>query len=257
MLRIAVGQLRHRVGRTLALLLGIAVATGSFTVLTGAAETTRLQVRGTVEQNFRSTYDLLVRPASSYTDPEREQGLVRPNYQSGIFGGITPGQVGAIRAVTGVEVAAPVANIGYVSLDGLVEVPIRPLLNDDPQQMFRIRPVWTADRGTSHFNGAPTYVYASRNPTTVLNRVPYTRGLSNYRETRFVPRWCRDAASRCQPVPTMTPTSPGPGRKAGGKRPSPTGTATASSALPGSPASTARSIRSASAIRWEPAGCRI
>jgi hypothetical protein len=67
-LRVAIGQLRHRLGRTLALLLGIAVAATSFSVLTGAVETTRVEVRGTVTGSFRSTYDLLVRPGSSYTE---------------------------------------------------------------------------------------------------------------------------------------------------------------------------------------------
>ena len=82
MLRIALAQLRHRAGRTAALVLGILVATTSFTVLTGAARTDRLELHGLAARDFRSPYDLLVRPETSYTPLETEQGLVRPNHQS-------------------------------------------------------------------------------------------------------------------------------------------------------------------------------
>lgn len=54
MLRVIFSELRRRRGRTLALLAGVLVATTAFTVLTGAAQTGRLVVRGTVlSQRFR------------------------------------------------------------------------------------------------------------------------------------------------------------------------------------------------------------
>ena len=61
MLRLIAAELRHRRGRALALLAGIAVATASFTVLTGASESSRLEVRGDVAHHFRTAYDVLVR----------------------------------------------------------------------------------------------------------------------------------------------------------------------------------------------------
>lgn len=185
----------------MALLIAISLATTSFILLTGAAQTTRLQVRGTVEQNFRSSYDLLVRPTSSSTPLENERGLVRPNYQSGIFGGITTDQLAAIRGINGVEVAAPVANLGYLNFFGVMEIPIRPYLNGDTQQLFRVRPTWTMDRGTSTFVGAPTYVYVSTNPTTVLTSIPNTRNLE------FAPggpTYAEMVPGRRRPVPGCT-----------------------------------------------------
>jgi hypothetical protein len=86
------GRLHRRIGRTVALLLGILVATASFVVLTGAARTTQLRVVGVVGHNYRAAYDILVRPKGSVTGLERSRGLVRPNYLSGIFGGISLGQ---------------------------------------------------------------------------------------------------------------------------------------------------------------------
>lgn len=202
MIRVALMQLRHRLGRALALLITIALATGSFVMLSGSVETTRLEVRGTVEANFRSTYDLLVRPPSSYTKLEREEGLVRPNYQSGIFGGISVDQVSAIRSVPGVEIAAPVANIGYVPVSGAVVVPMTPYLRGDTQQLFRIRPTWSMDRGTSRLVGAPIYAYVSRHPATVLPSVSYTRGDEYYR--RDQPTAAEVVPGRRDPVPACT-----------------------------------------------------
>src|SRR5919197_4559063 len=116
------GQLRHRGRRPLALLLGILVASTSFAVLIGAARTSRLDVVGTVAANSRSAYDVLVRPKASTTGLETSRGLVRENNLSGIFGGITLRQYAAVKRVPGVQVAAPIAMVGYV-LQG-VRVPV-------------------------------------------------------------------------------------------------------------------------------------
>lgn len=201
MLLVAFAHLRRTFGRTIALLVAIALATTSFTVLTSTVQTTRLQVRGTVEENFRSSYDLLVRPKASYTDRERTLGQIRPNYQSGIFGGITTRQVAVIRDVVGVEVAAPVANIGYLNFSGAVNVSVTPYLNADRQQLFRVRPVVTMDRGTSRFVGTPLYVYVSRNKATVLKSVPYARGGGEF---SGYPTYAEVVPGRRKPVPVCT-----------------------------------------------------
>ena len=201
MWRVVWAQLRHHLGRSLALVVAVAVATGGFVLLTGSVETSRLQVRGTVQENFRSSYDLLIRPTSSYTGREAEQGLVRPNYQSGIFGGITTDQVGAVRAVPGVEVAAPVANLGYVTFGGPLRVSVQPYLNGQAQQLFRIRPTWTMDRGLSRFTGAPIYVYVSQNRAKVLPQAPGSVGDPNI---RAFPTYAEVVPGRKTPVPACT-----------------------------------------------------
>ena len=91
-------QLRHRFGRAVALLIGIMVATTAFSVLTATAQTSRLQVVDTVKKNFRSAYDVVVRPAGSTTALERRSNLVRGNFVSGIYGGISQAQVERIRS---------------------------------------------------------------------------------------------------------------------------------------------------------------
>src|SRR5207302_6459912 len=60
-------QILHRPSRPVALGVGILVAALTFTLLTSADTTSALEIRGTVQQNFRSAYDIIVRPVDSYT----------------------------------------------------------------------------------------------------------------------------------------------------------------------------------------------
>jgi putative ABC transport system permease protein len=168
MVRFLLDQLRHRRGRAATLGAGILVAAVSFVLLTSAVGTSALQVRGTVAGNWKAAYDILVRPPGSYTPIERQQGLVRDNYLSGIFGGITLRQWQTILSIPGVEVAAPVANIGYIVLRTAVPVPVSEFLNGDPSQLYRIHSEWLADNATSRYPAADTYMYVTGRDQLVL-----------------------------------------------------------------------------------------
>lgn len=154
-------QLLGARSRTLALASGILVAALSFVLLTSAATTGAIETKGIVEANFRSAYDILVRPVGSTTDLEQTQGLVRPNYLSGLRGGITLEQWQAILKLPGVEVAAPVANIGYVMPFAFVRIPVDELLASQPQGLYRTRFTWLANGGLSRYPGRQLYVYLS------------------------------------------------------------------------------------------------
>ncbi|WP_328848662.1 hypothetical protein [Micromonospora zamorensis] len=108
LLRIIIAQLRHRAGRSLAVVSAVMLATTGFCVLTGATTASRLQAVGVVQANYRSAYDILVRPAGTRGELETRQGLVRPNFLSGQFGGLSLDQWRNIQAINGVEIAAPV-----------------------------------------------------------------------------------------------------------------------------------------------------
>ena len=56
----------------------VAVGVCSFVLLTGSAQVSRLEVTQTVDANYRSSYDVLVRPKGSQTVIEERQGTVRP-----------------------------------------------------------------------------------------------------------------------------------------------------------------------------------
>lgn len=170
--RFLVSQLRFRRGRVTALGLGILVAAVSFTMLTSAAATSELRVKRTVEENFITAYDILVRPRDSFTPLERDKGLVSANYLSGIFGGISFRQYREIRDIPGVEVAAPIANVGYILPVGKVDVGINAYLTDADAQMYRLTFTWLAQNHTSEYPDSDKYVYFTRrNPMTKKN--PY------------------------------------------------------------------------------------
>lgn len=162
MLRIVTAQLRYRIGRSLALLVGIVAAVTSFTVLTGTTQVSRLRVVGAVEENFRNAYDILVRPSGSTTGIEAERGLVRNNFLSGLAGGISVDEYEAVASVAGVDVAAPIAVLGYQAHDVTAPVPLAPYLDpSQPRQVFRISTTLVSDRGLTRIPGDVEYAYAT------------------------------------------------------------------------------------------------
>lgn len=152
-------QLRHQRGRALAFALGVLVAALSFVLLASAARTGELRVRGQVGHSFHSAYDILVRPRGSYTRLERRKDLVRDNYLSGIFGGISFRQYHTIEQIPGVGVAAPIANIGYVLPFEKVPISIRRLVTTARFQLYRFRFNWIADNGLSRYPDGEVYLY--------------------------------------------------------------------------------------------------
>jgi putative ABC transport system permease protein len=163
MLRVVLDELRHRRGRALALLLGILVATTSFTVLTATSRTQRLDVRGTVARSFRGDYDVLVRPRGSRSAYERRTGQVQPNFLSGLFGGITTEQWRRIERTPGVEVAAPIANLGYVLPTAKVPIDVAAAAGPRGRALLRARVAWRADAGMTRVRDAPQFTYVTPN----------------------------------------------------------------------------------------------
>jgi len=65
----------------------------------------------------RQTYDILVRPQLAADPIEEKYGLVNPNHLNGINGGISFAQYEQIKNLKDIEVAAPVAMLGYFDQD--------------------------------------------------------------------------------------------------------------------------------------------
>ena len=158
MLRFLGAQVRFRAGRVAALALGIVVAAVAFVLLTAATRTSEIRVRGTLESNYRAAYDVLVRPRDSKTPLERSEGLVRPNFLSGIYGGISVRQYEEIKKIQNVAVAAPIANIGYVLPFSLVPIRLNDVVTDAPRQLYRVKTTYVAN-GLSRYRATENYVY--------------------------------------------------------------------------------------------------
>ena len=148
----------------------ILVAVSSFVVLTGTVATQRLQVTHEVASNFRSTYDILGRPRGSAQELERTAGLVRPNFLTGMYGGITLAQVQQIAATQDVAVAAPVAVLGQTTRNVLMTVDVGDALGARDHAMVRFSLAGTARNGTAHTSTQSGYLYLTRAPLTSVEQ---------------------------------------------------------------------------------------
>lgn len=158
MWRLVMGELRHRRARAVTLGTAILLASLGFVLLTASVSTSQLQIRGTIDRNSRGAYDLLVRPAGARTPLEDARGLVRPDYLSGTFGGISLQQLKMVRDVPGVEVAAPIAYLGYILPNTKATIPLGALLSQEGgDQLYRLRLSWAAHSGISRYQGSELY----------------------------------------------------------------------------------------------------
>jgi putative ABC transport system permease protein len=165
MLRIISTHLWRRAGRSLAMVLAIMVATSGFTVLTASTSRSELAVVGQVGAHFRGAYDILVRPAGSRTALERDRGLLRPNFPANQYGGISMAQWRQIAATPDVDIAAPVASLGYAQFFGRYRFDLTGAI--DPavtRQIIRHQQVWRADRGLTTAVDAAYLMYVTKRP---------------------------------------------------------------------------------------------
>jgi putative ABC transport system permease protein len=175
--RLAWSQVRFRLPRTLALLVGVLVAATAFTVLTAASRTAQVRTTGKVSANFAPAYDILVRPKGARTALESATGTVQPDFLSGIYGGITMAQYHQIQQIPGVEVAAPIAMVGYAQLNAEVFVPVpAAALAGSGRQLYRISTTWVSDSGVSRITQPPGYLYVTPLPLTHPNGGSMTDG---------------------------------------------------------------------------------
>jgi putative ABC transport system permease protein len=160
--RLAWSQLRFRTVRLAALLIGMLLATTAFTVLTAASRTSQLTTVGTVSAHFVPAYDILVRPKGARTALEMQTHTVQPNFLSGIYGGISLAQYHRIQQIAGVQVAAPIAMVGYTLLLATFHYPL-PAADyaKAGRQVYRISTTWVSDAGTSRVTQPPSYVYVT------------------------------------------------------------------------------------------------
>ena len=158
-------RLRHQWGRSAAIVLSLAIAVTAFVVLTSTARESRLVTVRTVNGNYRAAYDILVRPKDSQTDLERSAGLVRPNYLSGIYGGITWKQLRRIRQIPGTSVVAPIAMIGEVLQTIDVPVDVSSSLGVG-RDAVGFTSSFVSMRGRARAAGPGGYVYVTPNGLT-------------------------------------------------------------------------------------------
>jgi putative ABC transport system permease protein len=156
---VAWAQVRRRPARAVALGAGVLVAAVCFGLLSAEAHSSGARVTATVRHNFRAAYDILVRPRGAETKFEHAHHVVDDGFLSALFGGITMRQYHEIRALPGVSLAAPVANVGYFVDQQTLFVPLPRSISRARPQLFRIALDWDVHGGLSRYPGASLYVY--------------------------------------------------------------------------------------------------
>jgi cell division protein FtsX len=212
------------------LILGLSVVSTGVTMIASASVTTALTVGQDLRRFWRTTYDILVRPPASRSEIEQKYGLVEANHLSGIWGGITFEQYESIRSIPGVEVAAPIAMLGYLG----ELVPTGPLANIETGGVFILKErvevdtgafLDEAERSTFYYVGSETpddsianlIVLPPGMPITDLFEIPLLlAGIDSFQEAELLALDQAIAKGHYfnNPVPTtqlQNSLSPGPG----------------------------------------------
>ena len=98
--------------------IGLLILCAGSLLIANASQTTVLTANADLSHYWRTTYDILVRPAGSRSPIEDKYGLVAANSLSGIRGGISFDQYQLIKSLPGVDTAAPIAMVGYINWMG-------------------------------------------------------------------------------------------------------------------------------------------
>lgn len=122
----------RRKERFILLIIGALIISIGLTYLVGLSETNKGTVVDELQQRWSSSYDIVVRPEGTRSVTE-EDNLLDPNYLSGLADGISMKQYEKIKDIQNVEVAAPIAMIGYTQY----EVNLAPL--DYDEGIYRMR----------------------------------------------------------------------------------------------------------------------
>ena len=102
---------------------------------------------------------------------------MQPDFLSGIYGGITMAQYHQIQQIPGVQVAAPIAMVGYAQLKAAMFVPVpAAALAGSGRQLYRISTTWVSDNGASRVTQPPGYLYVTPRRAHGHLREPSTDG---------------------------------------------------------------------------------
>jgi len=113
----------------------------------GIQSAAAMVLQATLDENWRGTYDILVTPTDALGEMD---GLLPPNSLGSSAAGMTLEELAAVRAVDGVEVAAPLGEILVPSLkfpQARVAIPRGFVGAGEAPQGYRITATYTTDDG--------------------------------------------------------------------------------------------------------------
>jgi len=155
---------------------GLLLVSLSVLLVGAASQHTVVTANQRLADYWRTTYDILVRPAGSRSPIEEKYGLVEANHLSGIWGGITFEQYETIKSIPGVAVAAPIAMLGYGPALGTLQ-----LTTPSERGVYAVEVTGMVDDGIRVFT-PPTfpqrtyYYYTQAPPTRSPGNLPRNAG---------------------------------------------------------------------------------
>ncbi|MBF8152870.1 ABC transporter permease [Exiguobacterium sp. TBG-PICH-001] len=129
MFRFVLNQWRRQRGKFILTLVGALIISAGLSLMFNLTDSSQGTVEQTLQKKWSSAYDIVVRPKGSQMTTESSK-LLEPNYLNGINGGISFKQYQQIKQMNEVDIAAPVAVMGYVmsnvSFEKAIKIPSTP-----------------------------------------------------------------------------------------------------------------------------------
>lgn len=96
------------------MLIGVLIISSGLSYLVGLSESNKGTIVESLQKRWSASYDIVVRPSDTHSITE-DEGLLEPNYLSGIAGGISLEQYEKLKQIDDIDVAAPISMIGYMT----------------------------------------------------------------------------------------------------------------------------------------------
>ena len=133
----AVWSLRGRMGQLVPVTLALLLITGAAQGIGALHDVSSTLTHQQIAHSWRNTYDLLVRPQDTVSQPERDGGWVNSQGALEDYGGISISQANNILALPQVIQIMPFANVGWQSINVVIPVTL------EQKGVFRITAQWS------------------------------------------------------------------------------------------------------------------
>ena len=129
MLRFVLNHWRRQRFKFILTLVGALIISAGLSLMFNLTDSSQGTVEQTLQKKWSSAYDIVVRPKGSQMATEASD-LLEPNYLNGINGGISFQQYEDIKQMKEVDIAAPIAVMGYanscVTFENALKFPTSP-----------------------------------------------------------------------------------------------------------------------------------
>ncbi len=162
----ALWSLRRRTWQIVPVTISILLLIGAVQSIGALQDVSSQLVGQQITRAWRGQYDLLIRPQSAVSEPERSAGWVDPQSILETYGGISQRQVTSIETIAHVVQVVPVATVGWQPVKVLLPVELA------QQGIYRISALWNGQQNKQE-NEIVRYVEVS-DLAHLTNEAPLT-----------------------------------------------------------------------------------